>query len=252
MNPVVVPMLPGAKLSAKDSPTSPDKIAAMKELNYKEIIGKLLYVERATRPDIAYALHVLCRFGQNPGKKHFGALKHLLRYLLGTIDPKLVYSPSSSLLHFQTYADASLDGDIDTSRSTGGFSILLGEGANLWGSRLQRHIALSSTESEFMNASMVGQEMVWMRAFFEELGYDVSESSPLFLDSNSAAKVIKNPEHQSTMKHVHHNFNWIRDKLESKEIRVERVAGVDNVADIFTKPLGKTKFRALRDKLGLR
>lgn len=72
---------------------------------------------------------------------------------------------------------------------------MIGEGATLWGSRLQRHIALSSTESEFMNASLVGQEMIWMRAFLEELGYDISEPSPLFLDSNSAAKVIKNPEH---------------------------------------------------------
>jgi hypothetical protein len=39
--------------------------------------------------------------------------------------------------------------------------------------------------------------------------------------------------------------------VESGEIRVERVAGVDNVTDIFTKPLGKIKFIELRAKLGL-
>lgn len=44
------------------------------------------------------------------------------------------------------------------------------------------------------------------------------------------------------MKHVHRNYNWVRDKIESKEICVKRVAGVDNIADIFTKPLGKNKF----------
>jgi hypothetical protein len=165
---------------------------------------------------------------------------------------KLVYSPTSSLDLFETYGDASLDGDTDTSKSTGGFAILLGSGATMWASRLQRHVALSSTESEYVNASLVGQEMMWMRYFFEELGYNISTPSPLFLDSNSAALVVRNPEHQSTMKHVHRNYNWIREKVETGEIRVERVASADNVADIFTKPLGKIKFMELRSKLGLR
>ena len=72
------------------------------------------------------------------------------------------------------------------------------------------------------------------------------------MDSNSAAQVVKNPEHQSSMKHVHRSYNWVRQKVESKEIDIMRVAGVDNIADIFTKPLGKIKFTEFRTKLGLR
>jgi hypothetical protein len=72
---------------------------------------------------------------------------------------------------------------------------------------------------------------MWMRYFLDELGYDISMPSPLFLDSNSTTLVIRNPEHQSTMKHVHRNYNWVCEKVESGEIHVERVAGVDNIAD---------------------
>jgi hypothetical protein len=133
MNSVRTPMLDNSRLSSEDCPSTPEEKAKMKDSRYLEIIGKLLYVERATRPDIAYALHVLCRFGANPGPKHVGALRHLLRYLVGTVNMKLVYSPNSSSDLFETYGDASLDGDIDTSKSTGGFAILLGSGATYVG-----------------------------------------------------------------------------------------------------------------------
>jgi hypothetical protein len=54
------------------------------------------------------------------------------------------------------------------------------------------------------------------------------------------------------MKHVHRSYNWIREKVESKELRVTHVAGNENVADIFTKPLGTQKFQQFRAMLGLR
>jgi hypothetical protein len=204
MNSVRTPMLDNSKLSSEDCPSTLEEKAKIKDSRYLEIIGKLLYVGPATRPDIAYALDVLCGFGANPGPKH------LLRYLVGTANMKLVYSPTSSSDLIETYGDASLDGDSDTSKSTGGFTILLGSGATMWASRLQRYAALSSTESEYVNASLVGQEMMWMCYFFDELGYDVSTPSLLFQDNNSAALVVRDPENQSTMKPVHLNYNWIR------------------------------------------
>ena len=80
----------------------------------------------------------------------------------------------------------------------------------------------------------------------------MSAPSPLYTDSASAIQVVKNPEHITTMKHVHRAFHWIRERAEAKDIVVSHVPGVDNVADIFTKPLGKVKFSMFRDMLGLR
>lgn len=47
----------------------------------REALGKLLYLSIATRPDISYAVGVLCRFSENPGQEHWAALKRVLRYL---------------------------------------------------------------------------------------------------------------------------------------------------------------------------
>ena len=74
------------------SPDAPEEKQAVEKYPYRELIGKLLYLAIATRPDIAYAVGVLCRFVDNPGMEHWNGAKRVLRYLKGTTDIRLVYS----------------------------------------------------------------------------------------------------------------------------------------------------------------
>ncbi len=250
-NPSATPMEQNIQLSKTMCPTSPEEQAEMKKVPYRELVGKLLYLAVATRPDISYAVGVLCRFVENPGHLHWGATKRLLRYLKGSIGLKLVYSSASSPDAFTTYSDADLSGNPDNSRSTGGFMISIGNGAVQWGSHLQSHVSLSSTESEYTIASKVACEVMWMHHLLEEIGYDMSRPSPLLVDNLSAIQVAKHPEHQSTMKHVHRAYHWIRDHIDRKLISVSHIPGDLNPTDIFTKPLGQLKFLRFRDMLGL-
>ncbi|CCA72510.1 hypothetical protein PIIN_06447 [Serendipita indica DSM 11827] len=177
---------------------------------------------------------------ENPGQAHWLALKRVLRYLRKTTNYKLTYGlkPDSDEL-FTTQSDADLGGNANNTRSTAGFVMSIGGGAVMWSSRLQRHTSLSSTE-------------IWMWSFLDEIGYDIaSYPSTLFVDNASAIQVAKNPERQSTMKHVHRSFNWIREMVANNEIRVAHVPGAVNVADIFTKPLGRIKFEQFVKLLGL-
>lgn len=144
-NSVLTPTMENAKLSRKGCAKTPDEIEKAKSSRYGDIVGKLLYLARCTRPDIAYAVGVLCRFTINPGPSHIAALKHLLRYLVGTVNLRLVYAPDGSTDLFSTYSDASLGGDEDEQKSTGGFAIMMGTGAVVWGNRLQSTTAMSST-----------------------------------------------------------------------------------------------------------
>jgi hypothetical protein len=235
-NPTHTPMEENQKLSASMSPDMPECQSEMKAYPYRELIGKLLYLAIATRPDTAYTIGVLCRFVENPGMAHWLAAKRVLRYLKGTVNTKLVYSQPSSPDLFTTYSDADLSGNPDNSRSTGGFAICVSGGATQWGSRLQPHVSLSSTESEYTTASKVGCEIIWMRYLLDELGYDTTRPSPLLVDNKSAIQVLKHPEHQSTMKHVHRAYHWIREQVEQQTIAVSHVPGDENPADIFTKP----------------
>jgi len=56
--------------------------------------------------------------------------------------------------------------------------------------------------------------------------------------------------HKNT-KHIDTQFHFVREKVQSKEIHLVYCNTCDNVADIFTKPLGKIKFEIFREMLGI-
>src|SRR5882762_3529663 len=113
--PVLTPMEPGLRLSSSMSPNSPQELLAMKGVPYVSAVGALLYLATATRPDIAYTVSTLCRFNSNPGMEHWKAVKHLMRYIKGTVDMKLTYAPSPlrSDEPFVSYTDADHGGNSD-------------------------------------------------------------------------------------------------------------------------------------------
>ena len=238
-NPSDTPIEEGLKPSVRMSPNAPKEKMEMKHVPYRVLISNLLYLAVAARPDIAYVVGVLCRFIKNPRKGHWLATNLVLRYLKGTVHMELVYSRTGSPYLFTTHADADLSCNLDNSRSTGGFAIWVGGAATQWGSRLQPHVSLSSTESKYMTLSKVGCKMIWTRNLFEDLRYDVSRPSSLLVDNKSSIQVAKHPEHQSTMKHVHRTYHWIRDHIDQGCISVSHIPGDDNPADIFIIVLSK-------------
>lgn len=61
----------------KDELTTEEEI---KNKPYRELVGSLIYLANATRPDIAYVANVLSRFYSNPQKKHWIAAKRVIRF----------------------------------------------------------------------------------------------------------------------------------------------------------------------------
>ncbi len=62
------------------------------------VIGKLLYLEKSTRPDISCAVHQCARHCANPKIQHTAAVKRIGRYLLGTKDKGLIMKPKGVML----------------------------------------------------------------------------------------------------------------------------------------------------------
>ena len=154
-------MEPGLKLSQSRAPSTPEEIAQMKNMPYTSAVGSLMYLTVATCPDIAYAVGVVCRFTQNPGLAHWKAVKHIFRYLKGTQDLNLTFSPVAPHEPFQAYTDADHKGNTDNGKLTSGFLIKIRSGAVSWSSKLQPVIALSTTEAEYIAAVHAGKEVIW-------------------------------------------------------------------------------------------
>jgi hypothetical protein len=52
-------------------------------------------------------------------------------------------------------------------------------------------------------------------------------------------------------KHIEIKYHYIRDMVHRKKLHIKYISTHEQIADIFTKPLSKTKFEYFRDKIGL-
>jgi len=231
--PVQTPLVPGTDLS--DLTPTPTQQEEMRSIPYLSAVGALQYLATMTRPDIAFAVSYLGRFNHNPHPNHWCAVKHILRYLKGTCDFKLVYKRLGDSELFITYSDASHGGCKQTGRSTGGYVTVVGGGAIGWSSKRQPFVTLLSTEAEYVAVVEAGKEIKWMRNILAEFGFPSSFPSTLYIDNKSGIEVSKNPEHHGRMKHLDLRHHWLREAVQDSIIEPAFIPGVENIADILTK-----------------
>ena len=60
--------------------TKDEEGTAVNPVMYQSIVGSLLYVAIATRPDIAQAVGVVSKFNSKPSQTHLSAAKRILCY----------------------------------------------------------------------------------------------------------------------------------------------------------------------------
>ena len=96
------------------------------QLRYYQIVGSLMYLASATRPDISFAVSKLSRFVLNLGDTHWQALERVLRYLKRTMSYDIHYTRYPRVL--EGYCDANWISDDDGLYATSGYAFLLGGG----------------------------------------------------------------------------------------------------------------------------
>ena len=165
---VGTPLAAHFKLSTELCPSDDKEKEEMSKIPYASVVGSLMYAMVCTRPNIAYSMGVVSRFLMNPSKQHWQAVKWILRYLKGTINYCLCFGHDETVL--EGFTDADMAGDMDTIKSTTGYLYTFAGAAVSWVSRLQRIVALSTTEAEYIAATKACKEMLWMQRFLEEIG----------------------------------------------------------------------------------
>lgn len=100
------------------------------EIPSRELIGALIYISNATRPDIAFSANALSQFNGKATNYHWKAAKHVLHYLKGTINYGIKYSFTDEPVKIYVYSDWAADGNGRRSRS-GYVSMLAGPKAKI-------------------------------------------------------------------------------------------------------------------------
>jgi hypothetical protein len=158
--------------------------------NYRSVIGKLNFLEKSMRPDVAYAVHQCAHFCQDPKVEHGRAVTWLGCYLAATHDKGLILRPDPGK-SFEVHANANFAGawvwneawDLDTVRSWTNYAMTFAGCPLLWASKLQSLIALSSTESKLIAASEALRAAIPLFNIAQEAleyGIKFNGSTPLF------------------------------------------------------------------------
>ena len=261
------------RIAGRQTPAASTKILQRDEkapsfdqrFNYRRIVGKLNFLEKSTRPEIAYSTHQIARFCEDPKASHGDAIEHLAKYLRDTADQGIILRPTDQK-SFDVYADADFVGnwhkmtamnDPSTAKSRSGYVILYAGCPIAWTSKLQTVIALSCCESEYISLSEALRDTIPLMELVTELqqhGFNVISTEPrvyckAFEDNSGALELARLPKMRPRTKHINIKYHHFREYVRLGLIKIFPITTDNQIADIFTKPLPQNLFLKLRKAL---
>lgn len=220
-------------------------------LKYRNIIGELLYISTGTRPDIAFSVNYLSRYQNCYNQTHYKYAMRILKYLYKTKDLKLTYSDNVNTEILDCMVDSDYAGDNIDRKSTTGFVIRLFNNLIFWKTHKQSTVTKCSTFAEYTAMSEAVTEILFIRNLLIE-SFNVKFDKPvkLYEDNNGAISIAKYGNFTKNSKHIEVQYHYINENYEKGIIDIVKINSENNLADMLTKSLDKSKF--IKNRSGLK
>ncbi|WP_317202153.1 Ty1/Copia family ribonuclease HI, partial [Janthinobacterium sp.] len=201
---------------------------------YRSYVGKLLFGMKKTYPELANAVREQAQHMDSPGEEHWKAVARTIGFLKHDAMHGLTYNIPQDLRVYGC-VDSDFATNKDTRKSTTGYLVLVGGCLVSWSSKAQPSVTLSSTEAEYVAASMCGTEVKFVTMLLDELKLDYPKPSVMFEDNTGAIFIMNNDQVGQRTKHIDIKWHHIRDMIKAGELHVMYIRSEDNPADIMTK-----------------
>ena len=149
------------------------------------------------------------------------------------------------------YSDADWCGDKIDRRNTTSFVFMLQGAPISWSSKKQPIVALSNCEVGYVVGSSVACQANWLQNVLEDLMIKLKHLIKLLIDNKSAINLAKNLIAHGKSKHIETRFHYLRDQVNKFKIKVEYCSTMDQVVDVFIKPVKRVQFLKLRRESGV-
>ena len=147
------------------------------------------------------------------------------------------------------YSDSDFAGSADA-KSTTGFAVLLAGSPVVWRSAKQTTVALSTQEAEISALVCCAKEVMATRNLLQELGLP-QDAITIYEDNSAAIATCESADSRGRVRHLNVAQHFLFQHIKEKSIQLQYCPSASNVADIFTKPLQPSIFKALRSNLGI-
>lgn len=210
---------------------------------------KLMYLH-TTRPDIYYAVNILCQFSHAPTNIHLNAAYKVLRYLKGTVGQGLFY-PVDNKFDLCGFSDSDWAACKDTRRSVSGICMFIGDSLVSWRSKKQDTVSCSTAEAEFRAMALATKEMIWLARLLLEFRVPFQPPAYLYCDNTSALHIANNFVFHERTKWIELDCYKTREAIECGFLKTMFVKTGNQLADTLTKVLHLAPFRDLISKMGM-
>jgi len=126
-------------------------------------------------------------------------------------------------------------GDGDNKRSRTGFIAMMCGAPEVWGSKLQSTVALSTVGAEYMVISAAVQEVLFLRHLSNNLDHTHVCSTKMLKDNIGCMALATNPMITGKTKHIDIRYLFIREVVKSKAVVLEYCPTTDMLAHALTK-----------------
>ena len=260
--PLSTPMIVQSLDHKKDPfrPKKDDEKILGPEVPYLNAIGAMMYLAQCTRPDIVFSVNLLARFISEPTRRHWKGVKHIFRYLRGTIYLGLFYSNElTKNPGLVGYADAGYFSDPHKARSQIEYIFTFNGTSISWKSTKQTLVATSSNHSEILALHEASRECIWLRYVIHHIQSTcrISSSSdiPTVIYENNVACItqLRGEYIQGDKtKHISPKFFCIHELQQNKKINIKQIRFIENLVDMFTKALPTSTFEKIVYGIGMR
>ena len=138
----------------------------------------------------------------------------------------------------------------DDALSIGGYVAMLGSGSIAWSSKKQRMVTLSMTKAEYIALTEGTKQLVWLRRFLTDLGFDKSQPTSIHLDNLGVITLSHDTTYHARTKHINVTYHFICKRAASNKVALTYVRLKENPADLMTKALDLSQHQYLCSKLG--
>jgi hypothetical protein len=174
----------------------------------------------------------------------FKELKRVLQFVVNTKEYGLLIEPkweNNNKWNLVVYTDSDWAGDKDNRHSVTGYIMLLMGVPVMWKSRLQRTVALSSTEAKYYAVSETAKEIKFIYQILESIGIKMELPIIVKVDNVGAIFMAENVTATKLTRHVDARYHYVREFIEEGFMKIIFVNSDENKADGFTKNM-KTEF----------
>ena len=128
-------------------------------------------------------------------------------------------------LFIKAYSDSDWGNYFDSRRSTTRYLTTLGNNLISWGVSLQKSVALSSTEAEYMALTECSKEVIYLQNTVDELNkalkLEIPVDIPVIMEDNQGTiKLGYNVEFYKRTKHIDIKYYYIRELVENNKLRI--------------------------------